>query len=282
MIRTPAILALEDGTTFRGEGFGALATVTGEACFNTSLTGYQEVLTDPSYHGQIVTMTATQIGNTGVNAADDQSRRPWVAGFAVRDISRIESSWRSENSLPRYLEGHGVPGIAEMPTWDLDAISGSITVPAQGLIAVADGIEIAGNLGTLIRTLDGCGAAGLIITNRRTRLDHPKVFRGSQGLSVALPIVELDDVGEAISWLRGGGLFDVYLADTRGASYRKADYGARTAIVFGNERYGISKPWREAGFPSIAVPMLGHADSLNVSVSASVMLYEARAQKAAW
>ncbi|MEO8323788.1 MAG: carbamoyl-phosphate synthase domain-containing protein, partial [Actinomycetota bacterium] len=87
-----AILALEDGMIFGGEGFGATATVTGEACFNTSMTGYQEVLTDPSYHGQIVTMTAPQIGNTGVNAADDQSRRPWVAGFVVRDISRIESS----------------------------------------------------------------------------------------------------------------------------------------------------------------------------------------------
>lgn len=112
----PAVLALEDGTIFRGEGFGATATVTGEACFNTSMTGYQEVLTDPSYHGQIVTMTAPQIGNTGVNAADDQSRRPWVAGFVVRDISRIESSWRAEGALPRYLEGHGVPGIAEIDT----------------------------------------------------------------------------------------------------------------------------------------------------------------------
>ncbi len=112
----PAVLALEDGTVFRGEGFGATATVTGEACFNTSMTGYQEVLTDPSYHGQIVTMTATQIGNTGVNASDDQSHRPWVAGFAVRDISRIPSSWRNEGSLPDYLEGHGVPGIAEIDT----------------------------------------------------------------------------------------------------------------------------------------------------------------------
>ena len=111
-----AALVLEDGTAFVGEAFGATATVTGEACFNTGMTGYQEVLTDPSYHGQIVTMTATQIGNTGVNEHDDQSRRPWVRGFVVRDSSRIESSWRSEASLDGYLNGHGIPGLSGIDT----------------------------------------------------------------------------------------------------------------------------------------------------------------------
>jgi len=111
-----AALVLEDGTSFVGDGFGAEATVTGEACFNTGMTGYQEVLTDPSYHGQIVTMTATQIGNTGVNEHDDQSRQPWVRGFVVRDSSRIESSWRSEASLAGYLERHGIPGLSGVDT----------------------------------------------------------------------------------------------------------------------------------------------------------------------
>ena len=112
----PALLALEDGTVFSGRSFGAPGTVTGEVCFNTSLAGYQEVLTDPSYHGQIVAMTAPQIGNTGVNSVDDQSRRPWVAGFVVRDLSTRVSSWRAEGSLEDYLDRHGIPGITEIDT----------------------------------------------------------------------------------------------------------------------------------------------------------------------
>jgi carbamoyl-phosphate synthase small subunit len=111
-----ALLALEDGTVFRGEAFGAEGTVTGEACFNTGMTGYQEVLTDPSYCGQIVTMTSPQIGNTGVNSFDDQSSRPWVRGFAVRDLSRTVSSWRAEASLDEYLVKHGIPGITGIDT----------------------------------------------------------------------------------------------------------------------------------------------------------------------
>jgi carbamoyl-phosphate synthase small subunit len=114
--RPPALLALEDGTAFEGVAFGAPATVTGEVCFNTGMTGYQEVLTDPSYHGQIVTMTAPQIGNTGVNNFDDQSRRPWVAGFVVRDLCDLPSSWRATGSLEDYLHDRGVPGIAEIDT----------------------------------------------------------------------------------------------------------------------------------------------------------------------
>ncbi|HEY7875900.1 MAG TPA: glutamine-hydrolyzing carbamoyl-phosphate synthase small subunit [Actinomycetota bacterium] len=116
MSRPPALLALEDGTTFQGESFGAEATITGEICFNTGMTGYQEVLTDPSYHGQIVTMTATQIGNTGTNDDDDQSVRPWVAGFVVRDLTDAYSSWRGQASLHDYLTKHHVPGIGEVDT----------------------------------------------------------------------------------------------------------------------------------------------------------------------
>lgn len=111
-----ALLALEDGTVFHGEAFGAEGTVTGEACFNTGMTGYQEVLTDPSYCGQIVTMTSPQIGNTGVNSFDDQSSRPWVRGFAVRDLSSMVSSWRAEASLGEYLAKHGIPGITGIDT----------------------------------------------------------------------------------------------------------------------------------------------------------------------
>ncbi len=115
-MRRRALLALEDGTVFSGYSFGAAGTSTGEACFNTSMTGYQEVLTDPSYHGQIVAMTTPHIGNTGVNDEDDQSLHPWVAGFVVRDASSIHSSWRSEGSLDDYLDGHGVVSIAGVDT----------------------------------------------------------------------------------------------------------------------------------------------------------------------
>lgn len=116
MTQATALLALEDGSLFPGVGFGAAAAATGEICFNTSMTGYQEVLTDPSYHGQIVAMTAPHIGNTGVNAADDQSHTPWVAGVVVRELSRVHSSWRAEEPLAGYLERHGVTGISGVDT----------------------------------------------------------------------------------------------------------------------------------------------------------------------
>jgi carbamoyl-phosphate synthase small subunit len=111
-----ARLALEDGRVFSGTAFGARGTVTGEVCFNTSMTGYQEVLTDPSYHGQIVALTAPHVGNTGVNDEDDQASKPWVSGFVVREASGSHSSWRATGSLGSYLERHGVVGATEIDT----------------------------------------------------------------------------------------------------------------------------------------------------------------------
>jgi carbamoyl-phosphate synthase small subunit len=111
-----AILALEDGSVFSGTGFGARASACGEVCFNTSMTGYQEILTDPSYKGQIVTMTYPLIGNYGVNAVDVESWRPHVAGFAVREVSPVVSSWRADYSLAEYLERNGIPGIQGIDT----------------------------------------------------------------------------------------------------------------------------------------------------------------------
>ncbi|HTX22996.1 MAG TPA: glutamine-hydrolyzing carbamoyl-phosphate synthase small subunit [Candidatus Aquilonibacter sp.] len=111
-----AILALEDGSVFRGLGFGARASACGEACFNTSMTGYQEILTDPSYKGQIVTMTYPLIGNYGVNALDVESWRPHVAGFVVRELSPVVSNWRADFSLAEYLEKNGIPGIQGIDT----------------------------------------------------------------------------------------------------------------------------------------------------------------------
>jgi carbamoyl-phosphate synthase small subunit len=112
----PAILVLEDGRTFHGEAFGAEGETFGEAVFNTGMTGYQETLTDPSYHRQVVVMTAPHIGNTGINDEDPESSRIWVAGYVVRDPSRVSSSWRSKRSLDDELRDQGVVGISGIDT----------------------------------------------------------------------------------------------------------------------------------------------------------------------
>ncbi len=111
-----AILALEDGTVFHGHGFGARSSACGEVCFNTSMTGYQEILTDPSYKGQIVAMTYPLIGNYGVNDQDVESWRPHVAGFVIRELSPVVSNWRADHSLAEYLEQNGIPGIQGIDT----------------------------------------------------------------------------------------------------------------------------------------------------------------------
>ena len=114
-----AILALEDGSVFHGTGFGARASACGEVCFNTSMTGYQEILTDPSYKGQIVTMTYPLIGNYGVNTQDVESWRPHAAGFVIRELSPVVSNWRADFSLEKYLEDNGIPGIQGIDTRSL-------------------------------------------------------------------------------------------------------------------------------------------------------------------
>jgi carbamoyl-phosphate synthase small subunit len=114
--RAEALLVLEDGTTFRGEAFGAVGETFGEAVFTTAMTGYQETLTDPSYHRQVVVQTAPHIGNTGVNGEDDESGRIWVAGYVVRDPSPHRSNWRSSGELEDRLATDGVVGICGVDT----------------------------------------------------------------------------------------------------------------------------------------------------------------------
>ena len=133
MTRTPAVLVLEDGTRYEGEAYGAVGRARGEVVFATGMTGYQETLTDPSYAGQIVVMTAPHIGNTGVNDEDPESRRIWVEGYAVRDPSRIVSSFRATRSLDEELAANGVVGISGVDTRaitrhlrDLGAMRGAI------------------------------------------------------------------------------------------------------------------------------------------------------------
>ncbi|WP_432479130.1 glutamine-hydrolyzing carbamoyl-phosphate synthase small subunit [Nocardioides sp. GXQ0305] len=112
----PAILVLEDGRTFRGHTYGAVGETFGEAVFSTGMTGYQETLTDPSYHRQVVVMTAPHVGNTGMNDDDPESSRIWVSGYVVRDPARLPSSWRSRRSLDDALRDQGVVGISGVDT----------------------------------------------------------------------------------------------------------------------------------------------------------------------
>ncbi|QEV17022.1 glutamine-hydrolyzing carbamoyl-phosphate synthase small subunit [Streptomyces alboniger] len=114
--KVPAVLVLEDGRIFRGRAYGAVGETFGEAVFSTGMTGYQETLTDPSYHRQIVVMTAPHVGNTGVNDEDDESRRIWVSGYVVRDPARVPSNWRSKRSLDEQLADQGVVGIRGIDT----------------------------------------------------------------------------------------------------------------------------------------------------------------------
>jgi len=187
----------------------------------------------------------------------------------------------SAKTLDRLAERPNPDGlicVAQLPDWQPK----DIPLGSDALVLVADAMEIPGNLGTLIRTLDACAADCLVLTSKRTRLTHPKVLRSSQGMSMKVPSLEFAEISDAIGWLEHGS-FTVYLADTDDSiSYRQADFRGRTAIVVGSERYGISPPWYAEGFQRVGIPMLGSADSLNVSVSASVLLYEARARKNGW
>ncbi len=152
--RKKAILALEDGKVFYGYGFGAVGETSGEVVFNTSMTGYQEILTDPSYAGQIVTMTYPLIGNYGVNKEDFESRKPFVEGFVVREASAIYSNWRADGSLQEFLTENGIVGIEGVDTRALTkhirsvgAMRGVISIDADSEAAV---IEKARNVPSIV------------------------------------------------------------------------------------------------------------------------------------
>mgnify|MGYP003334672207 CR=1 FL=1 len=117
-----ALLALADGTVFLGHSIGAPGTTVGEVVFNTSMTGYQEILTDPSYCRQIVTLTYPHIGNTGINPEDEESRGVFAAGLVIRDLPLLKSNWRATETLDAYLRRHGIVGIADIDTRRLTRI----------------------------------------------------------------------------------------------------------------------------------------------------------------
>jgi len=154
----PAVLVLEDGTRYQGRAWGATGETLGELVFNTGMTGYQEALTDPSYAGQIVVMTAPHIGNTGMNAEDEESRKIWVEGFVSRDAARMPSNYRSEASLDDVLVQQGVVGITGIDTRALTLKLREAGVMRAGIFS-ADSIQLT-NYEQLQRVMDGPEMAG--------------------------------------------------------------------------------------------------------------------------
>lgn len=148
--RAPAVLVLEDGRSFRGRAYGAVGETFGEAVFSTGMTGYQETLTDPSYHRQVVVMTAPHIGNTGVNDEDDESGRIWVAGYVVRDPARVPSNWRSRRSLDEELLRQGIVGISGV---DTRALTRHLRERGAMRVGIFSGDALAGGLLTDDATL---------------------------------------------------------------------------------------------------------------------------------
>jgi carbamoyl-phosphate synthase small subunit len=138
----PALLALADGTVFRGRSVGAATARAGEVVFNTALTGYQEILTDPSYRGQHVTLTYPHIGNVGTNAQDEEAAAVHASGLIVRDVPQVHSNFRSQMSLTAYLQRHGVPGIADIDTRQLTRHLRTHGAQNGCILALADGQAI--------------------------------------------------------------------------------------------------------------------------------------------
>lgn len=166
----------------------------------------------------------------------------------------------------------GLAAIVRLRRWTLT----TLPVQASSRFLVADNVELAGNLGTMIRCGDGAGATGVILTDPRVRLTHPLVVKASMGAIFTMPVVSVPRA-EAHAWLRANDVAIVAAHPDAGVPYRAASYGPPAAIVVGSERYGLSPFWRAHADQTVTIPMLGVADSLNVGHAAALLLYEALA-----
>ena len=188
-----AILALEDGRTFRGQGFGAPGECQGEVVFNTSLTGYQEIATDPSYAGQIVVLTNPQIGNYGTNQADNEAARPYIEGLIVREFSAISSNWRSEQVTDEYMQRYKVPVLAEIDTRalvrhlrDRGVMRGVISTRVDDPGALVEQAR-------RIRKMEGTDLAGVVTTKTVYEFDSADSRNQSGDPFLPPPDAEADD-----------------------------------------------------------------------------------------
>lgn len=205
-----------------------------------------------------------------------ERRHPTLELTAAAVAARACRSVRvSERTLARIHPGLAAPAllsVVRLPRWPV-----RLDPHRAGLVLVADGIEYAGNLGTLVRTADACAVDALVLTRATARVTHPKVFAASRGTVLTTPVVEYADVPSARAALEAAG-FTTYVADPAGATpYRHAGLGSGpTAVVVGSEGDGVAEEWRD-GLTRVSIPMRGRADSLNVATSAAVLLFEARA-----
>jgi len=200
---SPALLALADGTIFRGRSIGADGAAVGEVVFNTAMTGYQEILTDPSYSGQIITLTYPHIGNTGVNREDDESQRVYAAGLVIRELPVRASSWRAEQTLPEYLESRGVVTIAGIDTRKLTRV-----LRERG-------------------AQNGCLMAGRL--DEGDALAKARAFPGLAGMDLAKAVTTAEPYAwDAGGWQRGQGYRKLERPRFRVAAY---DYGVKRNIL---------------------------------------------------
>lgn len=189
MTRWPAALVLENGKVFRGEGFGARIESIGEVVFNTSITGYQEIISDPSYCGQIVVFTATQIGNVGVNPEDLEAKRVACAGMAIRELSPLSANWRAKQDLPAWLEVSNVPGIDGIDTRaltrtlrDQGAMRGAITPDVANIEAVLGRVRAAPKM-------DGLDLVPRVTCSEKYEWNQPSWHAIDDGRAIPSPAI---------------------------------------------------------------------------------------------
>ena len=201
---TPAILALENGRVFRGEAIGATGSVVGEVVFNTAMTGYQEILTDPSYAKQIVTLTYPHIGNTGCNSEDEEAGAVWAQGLVIRDLPLLASNYRSEEDLSSYLKRHNILGIAEIDTRALTQV-----LREQGALA-------------------GCIMAGENI-DEEAALAQAKAFAGLKGMDLAQEVT----TQETFVWTHGSWVWNEGFSELQDERFHVVayDFGAKRNIL---------------------------------------------------
>lgn len=201
---TPAILALENGRVFRGEAIGAAGSVVGEVVFNTAMTGYQEILTDPSYAKQIVTLTYPHIGNTGCNSEDEEAGAVWAQGLVIRDLPLLASNYRSEEDLSSYLKRHNILGIAEIDTRALTQV-----LREQGALA-------------------GCIMAGENI-DEEAALAQAKAFAGLKGMDLAQEVT----TQETFVWTHGSWVWNEGFSELKDERFHVLayDFGAKRNIL---------------------------------------------------
>ncbi len=190
--------------------------------------------------------------------------------FLARAENAYMVSQRVFQKLSERDKPDGLITIGQFPSYDINQLN----LRTDAVVAVLDGLEKPGNIGTILRTCDGSGVDAVFICNKKARITNPKLIKGSMGSAFVIPIVEFKTVDDCILWLMAQN-FNIYLADSNGdKSFKCYEYAGKSALVLGSERYGLSEQWYSSKPNILSIPMLGICDSLNVGTAASIILYE--------